>query len=227
MTEILIGIIVGAITGVVVLLVAVVIASLVLARKAPEVEEETEAGIKTILRKALSESDDGDFDEERMQKEIESLSDEELLNGAEYALQELNDAMKDLELIGSIKQRFKDVEVLVHEQLSLMGALDAPSSSASHSKHKSDLISRIKQLEEEKLIIYKTILADGINPTLTAIIDGDATKMKLSDAVHEMESALEKVSPLPPKTDSKKPRKNFLKLVKSENANESKNPTIS
>ena len=225
MTGILIGIVVGAAVGISIMVILEAIASQV--KEVPEIEEETGSKIKTILRKALSESDDGDFDEEKMQKEIESLSDDELLSGAEYALQELTDAMKDLELMGSIKSRFKDVEELVHEQLSLMGALDTPSSSASHSKHKSDLISRIKQIEEDKLSIYKTILADGINPTLTAIIDGDATKMTLSEAVHEMESALEKVSPLPPKTDSKKPRENFLKLVKNENTNESKNPTIS
>jgi hypothetical protein len=227
MTEILIGIVIGAILGSVILLVALVIASLVLAKKVSATEEkdveETGSKIKTILRKAINKP----LDEDLLEDQESLLSDEELLGDAEFALKELAEAVKDLELIGSIKSRFKDADELVHEQLDLMGALDAPSSGASHSKHKGELITRIKQIEAEKLAIYKTILADGINPTLTAVIDGDATDMKLSDAVHEMESALEKVSPLPQKTDSKKPRENFLKLVKSENVNESENPTIS
>lgn len=153
--------------------------------------------------------------------------DDALLDGANSALKGLEDAVKDLEMMGSIKERFNKVDEMIQEQLSLMSAIDGPSRGASHSKYKGEIARRIKELEENKLAVYKTILADGIDPTLTAIVDGDASKMKLSDAVREMELALADVDGPKPKTNSKEPRKNFLKLVTEEATDESENPTIS
>lgn len=162
-----------------------------------------------------------------LKKGSKTISDSNLADEAGAALKGLEDAMKDLELMGSIKERFKKVDEMIQEQLNLMSMIDGPSKGASHSRYKGEIARRIKELEESKLDIYKTILADGIDPILTAVVEGDTSKMKLSDAVRDMELALTEADGPPPKTNPKKPRKNFLKLVTEETPDESENSTIS
>ena len=118
-----------------------------------------------------------EYDAEKKKKS--QVKDNRLLEEAKASMKGIEEALSDLETMTSVKERFKQVDEIIQEQLGLMSSIDGPSRGASHSKYKSEIARRIKKLEENKLAIYKTILADGVDPTLTAIIDGDLNHLTL------------------------------------------------
>lgn len=131
---------------------------------------------------------------------------------------------RDIELIGSVKYRFTKVNEITEKQLELVSRTDRPSASAAHSRNKNNIVSEIKALEEEKMDIFRSILNDGIDPNLQMIIDGQPQTIKMSEAVamHENNYATSSI-----KTESKKPRKNPLKLVANrEDNNEFEDPKV-
>jgi hypothetical protein len=135
-----------------------------------------------------------------------------------------DEVIKNIELMGSIKYRFAKAQEITEQQLNLISQADRPSASAAHSKHKNDLIRRLKDMESEKVAIFRTILADGVDPNLTIMVDGEPTHIKMSEAVlmHDNGEAYP-----PSKTETKSPQKNGLRLVHNEeNSNESSSPEV-
>lgn len=114
----------------------------------------------------------------------------------------------------SIKKRLDQAFDITDRQLAIMGMLDMPQTSASHGKYKNQLVSELKQLEEEKMGILKSILQEGHDPSLV-VLKGDGQKevVKLSEFIRRQEQIVaENQVPPPPR----KPDKPMLKVVKFE-----------
>lgn len=137
----------------------------------------------------------------------------------------VRDAIKDVELIGSIKYRFAKVTEITERQMQLISNTERPSASAAHSRHKNSIMGELKALEQEKIEIFKSILSDGVDPQLSIVVDGQPQNMKMSEAVALFEGGTVASDP-PRKTEPKSP-KNGLRLVHNkENKNESGSPTV-
>lgn len=96
----------------------------------------------------------------------------------------------------SIDERLKKVKAITAEQVELQSHASGPQKNALHGKHKNGVIGRIKQLEEEKAEILRSILRDGLDPELTTIDEsGVVQKMKLSEYMVFMGYKLEAEKP--------------------------------
>lgn len=141
------------------------------------------------------------------------------------AFNTINSSFKQAELLGSVKERFKQFQKLTEEQQALVGQVDRPSASAAHSKFKNSVIKEIKDIEEKKREILKNILDDGIDVHITMIDgDGKSSKMKISEilANHPFEG-----SAPDQKTDPRSPGDNVRKLqLVKEKDDEPDNPEI-
>jgi ABC-type phosphate transport system auxiliary subunit len=84
----------------------------------------------------------------------------------------------------SIKERLTQASKLAQTQAQLRSQVELPSKNSTHSKHKNGLISEIQDLEQQKIDILKTILAEGFNPVITVVHEGGAKQeVPLSDYV--------------------------------------------
>lgn len=83
-------------------------------------------------------------------------------------------------LAASVTERLSQVQKMTQAQFALLAQIDEPSKNALHSKYKNNLSSEIKQIEEEKASILKSILKDGYDPTITFESGGKKEQMKLS-----------------------------------------------
>jgi len=126
--------------------------------------------------------------------------------------------IKEAEKIGSIKYRFNEADKIVKKQLEIVKEVYTPNKSAAHSKWKNDLIKQVNDLEKDKIILFKSIVKDGVDPVLKLIgPDGTPEKMKMSEAIKRAEDN-DDTSPLKPKmptkkTDSNNPKKNTSNLI--------------
>jgi len=124
---------------------------------------------------------------------------------------------KQAELLGSVKERFKNFQAIAAEQHELISQVDRPSASASHSKYKNKIVGELKALEEKKREILKTILDDGVDVHISMMdSNGQLTKILISELLNGD-------IPSPENTESNNPPKvvRKLQLVKEENNDES------
>ena len=105
----------------------------------------------------------------------------------------------------SIKERLIKASELAQAQVALKGQLDAPSKNALHSRYKNGLIGEIQHMEEEKLSLLRTVLAEGYDPLITVVNEtGIAEQVTLSSYVSQASMALSEFTgtPPPPPTDA-------------------------
>ena len=116
----------------------------------------------------------------------------------------------------SIKDRLASATELAQTQMAIRSQLEMPSKNGLHSKYKSDLASELQNIEQRKIDILKTILAEGVNPMITVIDEGGARKeISLAEYVNDAIIALEKSlgNPIPPPPDSTNARKSGKFIV--------------
>jgi hypothetical protein len=86
------------------------------------------------------------------------------------------DAMKKLAEMGqkdrSIKDRLTQAGKLAALQLDLRAQVDMPSKNALHSKYKNGIAAEIADIEQQKLDILRTVLAEGVDMMITVVHDG-------------------------------------------------------
>jgi len=88
----------------------------------------------------------------------------------------------DKKSLESVSVRMKKVKELTSEQLELYSAASGPQKNALHGRYKNGLNGRIKEIEEEKTAILKSIITDGFDPEISVMDDaGVITKIKLSE----------------------------------------------
>lgn len=127
--------------------------------------------------------------------------------------EDIHELMEKMELIGSVKYRYKKIEEITDKQLDLVSRVDRPSASAAHSRYKNDIVGQLKALEDEKVDIMRSIVDDGIDPNITISIDGEPQSMKMSEAINMHDINNKKPFTPPPKTESIKTRNNGLRLI--------------
>lgn len=79
----------------------------------------------------------------------------------------------------SIKERLQKASEIASAQADLRAQAELPSKNATHSRHKNGIISEISNLEQQKIDILKTILAEGYDPAITVVHDG-GTKQEVA-----------------------------------------------
>lgn len=103
--------------------------------------------------------------------------------------QELAISAKDIaSKVESAKERINQALDISEQQYALMSGIEGPQSGPLHGKHKMSVSAELKRLEEEKITILKSVLADGYNPKLVTINEeGERESVKLSDFVAKAE----------------------------------------
>lgn len=98
----------------------------------------------------------------------------------------INKRKKELEKstpkMESVSSRMKRVKDITSEQMDIQGATSGPQKNAMHGKYKNGLVSRLKELEEQKNEILKSIVIDGFDPEISVMdTDGTVATIKLSE----------------------------------------------
>lgn len=98
-----------------------------------------------------------------------------------YAKDVLNfyDTTKQLSLAGPRLTRISDI---TKQQLELSSQIDMPQKSAMHGKYRNQVIGELKKLEEEKHDIFRSLLKDKLDVTISYIDEsGKTVAAKLSE----------------------------------------------
>jgi len=135
-----------------------------------------------------------------------------------YSKVEMNKIIKDAQTVGSISWRYTIIEDITKKQIAIMSQLEAPTKSASHSKWKHNLIEQVEDMEVEKMNLFRSILAEGVDPILGCRKpSGELESLKMSEVLKRFDdhSASENPPTLPKvtKTDSNNPCKNESNLI--------------
>lgn len=72
----------------------------------------------------------------------------------------------------SIKERLIQASKIAQAQMELRAQAEMPSKNAVHSKYKNGLVHEINEMEQQKLDILRTVLAEGFDPMITVLHDG-------------------------------------------------------
>ena len=71
-------------------------------------------------------------------------------------------------------------------QLELLALAQEPSKNALHSKYKNEIIQEVRQVEEDKRTLLRSIIKDGLNPKVSVTgPNGEKVATKLSDYMNE------------------------------------------
>lgn len=114
--------------------------------------------------------------------------------------------------INTVKVKLKKISELTEQQLDLAANVNRPSASALHSRHKNGLNGQIKELEEQKLVLFKSILNDDkFDPTITIMTaDNQKESMKLSAYLERNGIDYKEAVPEAPMPEGAKRRGKFL-----------------
>lgn len=133
-----------------------------------------------------------------------------------------------MQKMGRALQNVKLVEELSNQQAKLIVQLSIPSKNASHARHRSNILEEVKELEQAKIKIFKSIVDDGVDP-LVKVYDNDSPdktkKITMSEAILRHEANQKNIKEST-RTDSNPPRGNHLRLVKGEQSNDTNSETI-
>lgn len=104
----------------------------------------------------------------------------------------------------SIKDRLFQASELAQTQMTIRAMIEEPSKGALHSKYKNELVYEMRDIEQKKIDILQTIIADGYDPIITVTNDsGTKSEIPLSAYIKETVAILNKSTggqppPLPP-----------------------------
>jgi hypothetical protein len=114
----------------------------------------------------------------------------------------------------SIKERLNEAQQLTEKQFELLGALDQPSKNALHSKYKNNISHEVRQLEEDKVKILRSIILDGYDPEITILNEkSEKMRIKLSEYLIKLDRQNGVTPPPPPPENSKTTVKKIGKFV--------------
>lgn len=132
---------------------------------------------------------------------------------ASQIVDKIKDEMKKEAIWSSARQRFDKAAAIAEQQNDLLGRVDGPSRGALYSKWRNDVRGQLLELEREKMEIFRSILADGLDPLINVIGEGgDTTKKKMSEVVSDFEKAFPDYAPA--KASEPKVKQPSLKIVK-------------
>ena len=118
-----------------------------------------------------------------------------------------------------VRAKIDEIDNIMEEQLTIWGQADGPNRGATHSKWKGSLAGRINELETEKMNIFRDILSEGVDLTVSVVgSDGEKSKKKMSQIIKKYD-LIQSESDYPDKPVAKPNKENEtnnnkLKLVK-------------
>lgn len=113
----------------------------------------------------------------------------------------------------SARERLDRAFEICEEQFDILSGMEGPQSGPLHGKHKQQMNIELKRLEEEKMTIFRSILADGFDPKLTTINEnGEKETLKLSDFIKKRELISGEQGANQP---AQEPKQRKLSIVKS------------
>jgi hypothetical protein len=123
----------------------------------------------------------------------------------EKLLREIIKKTKEMETKkNSIQERLIQASDIAKAQNELRAQAEMPSKNGLHSQYQMGLVAEIQDMEQRKLDILRTILAEGFDPSVTIINDaGGKEQQPLSAYVDNAQGMLNKHVP-PPPPDAKK-----------------------
>lgn len=102
-------------------------------------------------------------------------------------------------LVASIKDRLTKAHEMTQKQFDLLAELDMPSKNSLHSKWKNQISREVRLLEDEKVSLLKSILADGFDPEIAILNESyQKERIKLSDYLKKIDKAVGSETPPPP-----------------------------
>lgn len=111
----------------------------------------------------------------------------------------------------SIKNRLIKASEIAQTQMAIRAQQEMPSKNALHSRYKNGLIGELQDLEQQKIDILRTVLAEGFNPMITILNEkGSQEEIPLSEYVDQAAAILDTNQgnpPPPPSNDPTQPRK--------------------
>jgi hypothetical protein len=109
----------------------------------------------------------------------------------------------------SIKERLVKASELANAQMDIRAQMEMPSKNALHSRYKNGLIGELQDMEQQKLDLLRTVLAEGFDPMITVINESGAkSEIPLSTYVDEATGVLSRhlgETPPPPPSDATDP----------------------
>lgn len=153
----------------------------------------------------------------KFKKKLDEYS-EQLSN---YVLNTLLDSLKT-KPVSDEEQRIKkeayklldEVNQITDEQLTLLKGIDGPSKGAAFSRWRNDVIGQLKALEKDKLEKLQKVLDLGLNPKITAYVNGETVKKPLSEVLKDYYDLYPKDKETTTSTPVKP--KAYLSVVKTE-----------
>lgn len=131
-----------------------------------------------------------------------------------YSKEELSKIIKNAQTVGSCNYRFTVIEDIAKQQQEILTQIEGPLKGTSHAKYKQEMISQVNAMEAEKVEIFRTILADGVDPVLLTVDpDGIQDQAKMSEIVRRFDLDHPNLSLKPQKTDSNKSCKNESNVI--------------
>lgn len=98
----------------------------------------------------------------------------------------VEDALANASIGDLPKKNLLKVKDITVKQLELKGYLDYPQKNSLHGKHKNQIISEVKELEEEKIKLLQEILTAGFDPVVSTLdANGEIQSVKLSEYMRE------------------------------------------
>lgn len=137
------------------------------------------------------------------------------------ATQEQVESFADrMKKVGIMQAHIERVDQITDSQNSIISMLEGPSRGTSHSHTKNKLVSQLREMEDEKMDLFKKIVDLGFDP-MVKIHDGeDFVEVTMSQAVLIRQDM--KAGPKT-KTDSNNHRTKHLKLVEDDSDDASPN----
>ena len=105
--------------------------------------------------------------------------------------------------VAKVTQLIKDAEGLAKQQSDLAGQAQQPSKGAAHSRWKNDLIAQMRDLESQKIDVFRKIVAEGYDPKIGVLMPGgEVEQLPMSEAIKIWEIEDSAKSPPAPAPDS-------------------------
>jgi flagellar biosynthesis GTPase FlhF len=102
-------------------------------------------------------------------------------------------------LVASIRDRLTKAHDITQKQFELLAELDMPSKNALHSKWKNGVSREVRQMEDDKISLLRSILADGFDPEIAILNESyQKEKIKLSDYIKKIDKSVGSETPPPP-----------------------------
>jgi hypothetical protein len=134
--------------------------------------------------------------------------------------------MKKLKVYTLAKDKLARVTDITNQQMDLLKAVDQPSINASHSRYKNSIAQLLRDLEKEKILLFRDILDLGIDPILTVYTQEGIVHTRMSQIVESHPMHMGTATNTEPTNTRNRPMLKLIKSVGDDHAAEPDDPQV-